>query len=182
MNRQKSGRGSALRVTAIHEAGHAVFAWFSPFYKAVHGIIIRRNSGDLGRTFDERRGGSTDKNSLLDEVACYLAGMVAEELSGHGRTSSNDLPEATVKALEMVREFGMGRRVGLRYVHDQAVLSPWLKSSIDRDVREILGQAYRRARRVIAKHLDQVEAIAEVLLRNKAIDQKSLERILGPKV
>jgi ATP-dependent Zn protease len=107
--------------------------------------------------------------------------MIAEELSGYGRTTSNDLPEATVKAEEMVKEFGMGRRIRLRFIDGDTPMSPWLKSSIDRDIRDLMDQAYRQACRVIAKHLDQVKAVAELLLKRRRIDKKDLEKLLGPK-
>jgi ATP-dependent Zn protease len=172
-----------LRKIATHEVGHAVFAWISPIYKEVSKVTIKAKGDNDGYTLCESQDETCGRLELIEQVAEDLAGMSAEELAGYVRneSASDDLIKATKKAHRMVRKLAMGRRVGLRVIGKKDRVSNQLQVRIDQDLDEILKAAYRRARLVIAKYLDEIEALVELLLERKTIGPKALEKILGPK-
>jgi len=108
--------------------------------------------------------------------------MVAEELLGLKRAACYDLDAATYLATDLVQEQGMGRRVGLRHVDEDTIVSDWLRSLIDRDIRDAMNEAYRLARKSLARRKSAIRAVAQCLMEHQTINTKDLERLLGPKV
>jgi cell division protease FtsH len=176
------GREKILSV-ATHETGHAVLAWLSTSFKNVKTVTIKENAGTYGEVDWSKRRGPRREVDVIDEIAAYLAGIIAETLQGCKRTIGNndDLKSATNLAKELVKEEGMGQKVGLRYIRKRELMSEWLQSRMDRDVSRILKKAEKLARRVLTKYAGEVAALAEILLERETVGPKELEEILGPK-
>ena len=185
MNRRKKTERDEMirRQTAYHEGGHALFAHLSPHFDRVTRVTIRQTRHTLGQTFDEHSDVPQSRPILIDNIASYYAGMVAEELAGYDpdEGAGSDLTMATAIAKTMVMQYGMGQRVGRRVVGFKELVGGKLQDDIDQDTREILGEADRLAQKVVSEHLGELDAIAELLLERETIGAKELKEILGPK-
>lgn len=181
--RQKE-RDEAVRCqAAYHECGHALYAHCSPHFDAVTKVTIRRTRRTLGQTFDEHSDAPQSRAVLIDNIASYCAGRVAEELAEYDPDDGarSDLTMATAIAKTMVMQYGMGQRVGTRVIGFKEHVGDKLQGDIDQDIRDILDEADRLAQNVLGEHLGELHALAEVLLERETIGPKELENILGPK-
>lgn len=183
------------RVTAYHEAGHAMVRYFLPNTDPVHKISIVSRGMSLGYTMhlpeDDRLLQSRDK--FRDELASMLGGRVAEELVFNETWTGahNDLERATSLARKMVTEYGMSETLGPvtfgrkdelvflgREISEQRNYSEQIAQEIDREVRKIIGQAYERAQSLLTQHRSALTRVAERLVEVETLDRKEFEALV----
>ncbi len=185
------------RVTAYHEAGHALVAMLTPEADPVHKVTIVPRGQTLGVTrispTDERH--SYSRRYLLALIATALGGRVAEQMIFTDVTTGaeNDLQQATRIAREMVMRWGMSDRVGSVFLAgerevflgregvsgQEKPISERLASLVDDEVQRIIGEQYAEVRQLLEQHRDKLEQLAQALLEREVVEQDELERIAG---
>lgn len=178
------------KLTAYHEAGHALVASCLPDADPVHkiSIIARGNAGGytLKLPLDERR--LMSRATFLDDIAMSLGGYVAEkEIFGDITTGpSNDLQVATYMARQMVTKYGMStlgpialapEGESFRTVYGKEY-SEVYGQKIDDEVKRIMDEAWNRARLIIIEKRNVLVAIADELMRVENIEREEFEKIL----
>ena len=179
------------RITAIHEAGHAVVMWSLPECDPVLKVTVVPRGRSLGATWsspDEDRIHVTDE-ALEEQLAGLLGGRIAEEVNYHtlGVGALSDLERATKTAYAMVTYYGMSKKIGpLSYYDSTGTRDTFTKPfseqtahDIDVEVRRFVEEAYARARAIIEAKNAQINAIADLLLEKETIYSEDLEQILG---
>lgn len=185
------------RIVAYHEAGHAVVMNSLPQADPVHkvSIIARGMAGGftLALPVDDRTLMSRKK--MLADMIGLMGGRVAEELVFDDITSgaSNDLERVTRLARSMVTRLGMSDALGPliygkkdeliflgREISEQRDYSDAVAEQIDKEVRSVVNEAHIRAREILEKHRDRLEAVAERLLEVETIPREEFESIFPP--
>lgn len=178
------------RRVAVHEAGHALVAYFSPGADPLEKVTIVPHGRALGVTqmapLDDRL--NLPEGYLRARLAVALGGRTAEQLV-LGEVSSgaeNDLEVATAYARKMVERWGMGRELGpVSISRDGALLpgsalsSPELSSLADREVVRLLQEAARQARAVLEQHRRALDALAEALMEQETVDRGQVEELVA---
>ncbi len=183
------------RVTAFHEAGHALVARLIPKADPLHKVTIIPRGRALGLTQqlpqDDRH--TYAKDFLLDNIAILMGGRVAEELSFGMNTTgaANDIERATGIARRMVCEWGMSEKMGPvtfgrrddapflgRELGHQRDFSEQTALDIDVEVRRIVDENYQRARQILSEHNAILEKIAHSLLEHETLDRKDVDAII----
>jgi cell division protease FtsH len=177
------------RMTAYHEAGHALVAWEMPHVDPIMRISIVSRGMSLGHTMTEpiERVHET-KMHLLEQIAVMMGGRAAESLVFEDITTgaSDDIQKATNVARAMVTRFGMSELGpinldGERTIYEQSDLSPEMAAKIDAQVKKISDKAYADATTVLGKLRDKLDVLAEELLKKETIDSEDFIRLIGPK-
>ena len=178
------------KITAYHEAGHALVASCLPDADPVHkiSIIARGHAGGytLKLPLDERR--LMSRATFLDDIAMSLGGYVTEkEIFGDITTGpSNDLQVATSMARAMVTKYGMSTLGPIALVPEGEPRSIFYNKEysesfgekIDAEVKRIMDEAWQRARGIILEKRNVLDAIAEELMRVENIEREDFEKIL----
>ena len=185
------------RITAIHEAGHAVVSHILPNADPVHKISIVSRGMALGYTWnlplEERRLES--KAKFVDQIASLLGGRVAEETFFGAENittgAQNDLKRATLLSRKMVVEYGMSDKLGPQtYGHKEEMpflgkelaehrnYSEEIASLIDKEVSSFIQNGHDEANRIITKHKAEIEKLAETLLKVETLSGDELEKAL----
>ncbi len=178
------------KLTAYHEAGHALVASCLPDADPVHkiSIIARGHAGGytLKLPLDERR--LMSRATFLDDIAMSLGGYVAEkEIFGDITTGpSNDLQVATAMARNMVTKYGMSTLGPMamipegdsRSIFYGKEYSEAFGQKIDDEVKRIMDEAWARARKIILDKRDVLNVIAEELMRVENLEREEFEKIL----
>jgi cell division protease FtsH len=183
------------KITAYHEAGHALVASVLPEADPVHKVSIISRGHAAGYTLalplEENRLFS--RKAFLDRLAMTLGGYAVEMLIFGDITTgpSNDLQVATALARDMVTRYGMSDEVGpVALIADEGRLHPGgilvegkeysenIASVVDREVARIVGEASKRARDVLVKNKKALEAIVTALLEKETLEQPEFETIL----
>jgi cell division protease FtsH len=175
------------RLTAYHEAGHALVSSVLPYADPVHkiSIISRGRAGGytLKLPFNDRKMQS--RKEFMDDIAATLGGYVAEELVYDDLTTgpSNDLQVVAALARDMVSRYGMSDSIGpvafaidRGYGHDP--YSQDIAAKIDAEVTRIITESRVRAEEVITKHREALNAIAERLVEVETLEREEFEKIL----
>ncbi|HYA40965.1 MAG TPA: ATP-dependent zinc metalloprotease FtsH [Syntrophobacteraceae bacterium] len=184
------------RVTAFHEAGHALMARLLPGADPLHKVTIIPRGRALGITQqlpqDDRH--TYPRNFLLDSIAILMGGRVAEEISFNMNTTgaANDIERATQIARRMVCEWGMSEKMGPvsfgrrdeapflgRELGHQRDFSEQTALNIDKEVRRIVDENYQRARNILSKHNVLLEKIAQTLLERETLDLKDVDAVIN---
>lgn len=181
------------KITAYHEAGHALVASMLPDADPVHkiSIIARGRAGGytLKLPFDERR--LMSKRAFLDDIAMSLGGYVAEKLVFGDLTTgpSNDLQVATALARDMVTKYGMSDLLGpIALEGDGSALygrgmygkeySEEMGAKIDGEVKRIMDENWERATKILTEKRAALNSIAEELIRVENIEREEFEKLL----
>jgi cell division protease FtsH len=183
------------RLTAYHEAGHALVAKMIPGTDPIHKVTIIPRGSALGLTqqlpIDERHTYSRDY--LLNNISILLGGRVAEELViGQLTTGSgNDIERATKLARKMVCEWGMSDRLGpLNYGKNEEHIflgreiarhrdfSEQTAQGIDEELKELVDRCYTRAKDLISRHIASLHALANALLDKEVLDGLEIDTII----
>ncbi|MBI3814475.1 MAG: ATP-dependent metallopeptidase FtsH/Yme1/Tma family protein [Nitrospinae bacterium] len=184
-------------IIAYHETGHALVAESVPHADKVHRIsIIPRGIAALGYTLQlptEDRYLMT-KSELLDKLAVFLGGRVAEEtvFNEISTGAQNDLQRATDIARSMVKEYGMSERLGpIAFERDRRPLflelggipksefSEETAKIIDEEVKKIISETYTRVKEIKKKKRDKLDIIAKLLLEKEVIEGDELRKIIN---
>ncbi|MBI3356683.1 MAG: ATP-dependent metallopeptidase FtsH/Yme1/Tma family protein [Nitrospirae bacterium] len=183
------------RVTAYHEAGHALMAKLLPGTDPVHKVTIIPRGRALGVTMqlptDDRHNYS--KEFLYNTLAILMGGRVAEELVfKHVTTGAgNDLERATDLARKMVCEWGMSEKLGPltfgqkedavflgRDIAAKRDFSDQVALEIDLEIKRFVTENYERAKRVLTEQMTSLKALAEALLEKEVLDAPEIDQIL----
>lgn len=183
------------KMTAYHEAGHAVVAHVSPHADPVHRISIVSRGRALGFTLTppEKDKVQTTRSELLDEINVLMGGRVAEMLIFDEMTAgaSSDIDRATRVARAMVVDFGMSQlgpiNFGPQYestnysraMMEPAKISDRLQEKVDAEISQIINQAQKETIKILKKHRKQLESVAEKLLDVETIDTDEFEKLMG---
>ena len=186
--------------TAYHEAGHAIVGASLKYCHPVHKITTVPRGMSLGSTWflpqEDMR--SMTKIKFEHELASLLGGRVAEELTfGNDMITTgaqNDLERATKMARSMVTQYGMSEVLGTRVYGDQhgslflgknvmesRDYSEETASKIDKEVLNIIQNAYTTATNILKKHSKELQKVSEALLQQETLLQEEFEALLGRK-
>ena len=182
------------QIIAYHEAGHAITARSLPEADHVHkiSIIARGQAGGYTLILPEADRTLVSRNKILADMVSLLGGRAAEEIVFSDITSgaSNDLERVTNLAREMVTRLGMSTELGPmvygkkdemvflgKEFTEQRDYSESVAEKIDIEVKQLVGDAYQRAKDILLQHRDVLEALAEKLLEQETVDKKELDKI-----
>jgi len=186
------------RNTAYHESGHAIVATMLPKTDPVHKVTIIPRGRALGVTMQlpsEDRY-SQDRERLLNTIAVLFGGRIAEEIFMHQMTTgaSNDFERATDLARRMVTQWGMSDALGPmvygenegevflgRSITTHKNVSETTMQKVDAEIRRIVDEQYKVARKIIEDNRDKVEAMAKSLLEYETLDSDQLGDIMAGK-
>jgi cell division protease FtsH len=183
------------KVTAYHEAGHALVMCKLEHTEPLHKVTIIPRGMYLGATFSlpEKDKYHESKKQLLDEITGVMGGRIAEELTFGDCTSgaAGDIRQATNIARKMITEWGMSEKIGMVNVSEREEhmflgrdlfkgreVSEQTAREIDEEVRSIIDLCYARARDVITQNRDKLVALAEALIECETLDATEIEEIV----
>jgi len=182
------------KITAYHEAGHALVAWALPHSAPVHKVTILPRGRSLGHTLvlpTEDKYTQT-RAEMIDTLAYALGGRAAEELVFHEPTTGagNDIEKATAVARAMVTEYGMSAKLGAvkygqtdgepflgRTMGHERDYSEKVAAEIDAEVRALIELAHDEAWEILVEYRDILDAIVEELIEKETISQADMARI-----
>lgn len=183
------------KITAFHEAGHAILFHVLPDVGPVYSVSIIPTGGAGGYTMPlpEKDEMFNTKGKMLQDITVALGGRVAEEEVFDDITTgaSQDIKQATGLAKSMVTKFGMSEAIGLinyddngdevfigrDLAHAQRPYGENVASTIDREVKRIIDECYERAKRIIHKYDDVLRACADLLLEKEKISREEFEAL-----
>jgi cell division protease FtsH len=188
------------RLTAYHEAGHAIVGLNVPEHDPVYKVTIIPRGMALGVTMflPEQDRYSTSKRRLESRIATLYGGRVAEELvfgkEAITTGASNDIERATELARNMVTKWGLSERLGPQtYSEDQGEVflgrsvtqhkqvSDVTAHVIDEEVRQVIDSNFARAKGILESHIGQLHKMAEALMRYETIDEGQIKDIMAGK-
>jgi len=186
------------KITAYHEAGHAIVTHFLKKMDPVHRISIVARGMSLGHTLIPPAGDRTHetKSRLLEQIAAMLGGRAAEQIVFNEMTSgaANDIAQATKIARAMVMEFGMsdigpinlGPDMGMGDFgqmewYEQAQNSPVFMEKIDTEVKKMLDTGYKLAEKLVKEKRKLLDKVSVALLEKETLDRDDFEKIVGIK-
>ena len=184
------------RVTAYHEAGHALVAHALPHTDPVHKITIMPRGRALGYTMvlpdDDKY--STTRNQLLDQLAYSLGGRAAEELIFHDPSTgaSNDIEKATALARAMVTQYGMTEAIGAiklgsdasepfmgRDYGHQRDYSESVAATVDAEMRKLIENAHQEAFDILVENRATLDAMVLELLEKETLNKEEIAAIFA---
>jgi cell division protease FtsH len=185
------------KVIAYHEAGHALVGHALPNADPVHKISIIPRGRALGYTLSlptEDRFLVT-RSEMIDELAMFLGGRVAEELVFEDPTTGaqDDIDRATKMARQMVTEYGMSAKLGpmaLGQKSEQVFLGRDFSShpdyseniafEIDKEIRRLLDESFAEARSILVQYRPVLDSIVDALLKHETVEKDLLQKLLEP--
>ncbi|MCI5524949.1 MAG: ATP-dependent zinc metalloprotease FtsH [Dorea sp.] len=183
------------KITAYHEAGHAILFHVLPDVGPVYSVSIIPTGGAGGYTMPlpERDEMYNTKGKMLQDITVSLGGRVAEEEVFDDITTgaSQDIKQATGLAKSMVVKFGMSDEIGLvsydnendevfigrDLAHTSRGYGESVATVIDKEVKRIIDECYARAKQIIEEHEDVLHACAELLLEKEKISREEFEAL-----
>jgi len=182
--------------TAYHEAGHALVAKLLPNADPVHKLTIVPRGMALGlmQQLPEQDKHTYSKKYWLDQLAVFFGGRAAEEIvfNDMNTGASSDIERATQIARRMVCEWGMSEKIGpVNYsAKDEQVFmgrdfgkpkehSESMQIEIDSEVRSILDEAYKRARKILTENVEVLHRMSKAVLERETLDAEELDIILA---
>ncbi len=185
------------KITAYHEAGHAIVKKMVKHSDKIHKISIVPRGMALGYVMDKPRGDRVNysRAEILDKIAGLLGGRVAEEVKfGNDNITTgaeNDLQRATELARKMVVEWGMSDIIGPMFLEEKkhevflgreiARYKNYSESTaklIDAEVKRIIIEQYRRVKSILEKNINLLEAVAETLMEKEVMTEEELDSII----
>ena len=182
------------RITAFHEAGHAVAGWLLPGCDPVLKVSIIPRGQALGLTWslpDEKV--MVSKSDLMDEMCCLVGGRVAEEIVNEGVPCTgalNDFERMTKIAYAMVTYYGMSEKVGNLSFYDSTgasgyeLVKPYSEKTaqlIDAEAKALVDEITARTRKILTDNWEGLKELAGLLIEKEVIMSDDIERIFGPK-
>ncbi len=173
------------RLTAYHEAGHAVAAWYLPHHDPVQMVTIipRGATGGLTMYLPDVDQDGMSRSEMFESIVSALGGRIAEQLKMDDISTgaSADIQQATGVAHDMVTRYGMSDRLGtVRYGDDNEIFvgmsygrtKPYSEQTagiIDEEVKAIIDKAYADCTEILTEHDDKLEQVAQFLLENETM-------------
>ena len=188
------------KLTAYHEAGHAIVGRLVPSHDPVYKVSIIPRGRALGVTMflPEEDRYSNSKEQLESQVSSLFGGRIAEELIFGGERvttgASNDIERATSIARNMVTRWGLSERLGpLTYAEEEGEVflgrsvtkhknvSDDTAHAIDEEIRSVIDRNYDRAHRILTENMDKLHAMAQALIKFETIDSEQIDNIMAGK-
>ena len=183
------------RLTAYHEAGHAVCTYYCPSQDKVHqvSIIPRGMAGGYTMSLPEHDRSFVSKTQMEENIITLLGGRVSEKiiLDDISTGASNDIERATKTARSMVTKYGFSEKLGpVVYGHDETEVflgrdysqgrnySENIAAEIDAEIRDLIETGYEKAKDILEKHIDQLHTLAKFLMKHEKIDGPDFERLM----
>ena len=186
---------SERKLTAYHEAGHAVCTYFCPTQDKVHHITIipRGSAGGFTMSLPEHDKNYRSKTEMEESLVVLLGGRVAEKvvLDDISTGASNDIERATNVARSMVTRYGFSEKLGpiVYGTNDAEVFlgrdyshgrnySENIAGEIDAEIRELVETAYESARNILETHRDCLERVAQYLMQHEKMDGDTFDKLM----
>ncbi len=185
------------KLTAYHEAGHAIVSHFLLHTDPVHRISIVSRGMALGYTLipPAKDKLHETKTHLLEEISVMMGGRAAEELVFDETTTgaANDFDQATQIAKSMVIEYGMSELGPINFgptmditewgksYYEQNPVSQEMQGKIDQEIKKIITKCYDTAVKTLKEKQDLLNKVAEALLQKESLDAEEFEKIVGTK-
>lgn len=183
------------RLTAYHEAGHAVCTYYCPSQDKVHqvSIIPRGMAGGYTMSLPEHDRSFVSKTQMEENIITLLGGRVSEKiiLDDISTGASNDIERATKTARSMVTKYGFSEKLGpVVYGHDETEVflgrdysqgrnySENIAAEIDAEIRDLIETGYEKAKDILEKHIEQLHTLAKFLMKHEKIDGPDFERLM----
>ncbi len=178
-------------IIAYHEAGHAVASWYLKNVDPLVKVSIIPRGKSLGSAWylpEERL--IVTKSQFIDQICASLGGRVAEEIIFDDVSSGalDDLEKVTKQAYSMVAYFGLNEEIGPVSFYDsmgkneQLLVKPYSEDTaqkIDKEVRDLIGSAYKRTKQILLDHRNELEQLTALLIKKEVVEKDELEKILG---
>ncbi|XP_035026358.1 ATP-dependent zinc metalloprotease YME1L1b isoform X2 [Hippoglossus stenolepis] len=175
------------RITAFHESGHAIVAYYTKDAMPINKATIMPRGPSLGHVsmLPENDRWSETRSQLLAQMDVSMGGRVAEEII-FGQEyittgASSDFDSATKIAKMMVTRFGMSEKLGVMTYTDMTRQSPETQAAVEHEVRLILKESYERARALLKSHAKEHRNLADALLMYETLDAKEIQLVLEGK-
>lgn len=183
------------KITAYHEAGHAVSSYYlENGEKVTHiSIVPRGMAGGFTLHQPENDEMHMLKSKMLDEIVCLLGGRVAEQIifNDISTGASNDIQRASGIARNMITKYGMSEKLGpisfgsdndevflgKNYNHTRNY-SENVAAIIDEEVERIISEAYERTEKILSEHIDQLHLIAENLVKLEKVNEEQFTSLM----
>jgi len=188
------------KMTAYHEAGHAIVGYFSPHCDPVRkvSIISRGQAGGYTLNMPTEDKHYRTLAQFKDDLAMMLGGYVVEKLIfGDNMITtgpSSDLRNATKTAKDMVTRYGMSEKLGPRTfgereemiflgreIHEQQDYSDKTAEEIDKEIHSLVEEANKRAHHIVVTNREKMDLLVAELMEKETVEQEDIERILGPR-
>ena len=187
------------RLTAYHESGHAICTFYCPTQDKVHqvSIIPRGSAGGYTMSLPEHDKSFVSRQEMKENIVTLLGGRVAEQLilDDISTGASNDIERATSTARNMVTKYGFSEKLGpVVYGNDQNEVflgrdinssrnySENVAADIDKEIRDIIEDAYHKAENILKEHMDKLHFLAKYLMKNEKIDNETFEKIMKDEI
>ena len=184
------------RLTAFHEAGHAVCTFHCKTQDPVHqvSIIPRGMAGGYTMSLPEHDRSFRSKTQMEEEIIVLLGGRVAEKivLDEISTGASNDIERATDLARSMITRYGFSEKLGpIVYGHDNSEVflgrdysqgrnySENVAAEIDGEIRELIDTSYENAKQILLNHRDQLHKVAHYLMEHEKIDGEDFYKLMN---
>ena len=184
------------KLTAYHEAGHAVAGFHCKHHPKVHEITIipRGQAGGYTMYLPEKDRSYVTKGEMFEDIISSLGGRVAEQiiLEDISTGASSDLQSATQTARNMVMQYGFSERLGPvvygtreeetflgRDFSQGKGYSESTAAEIDAEVRDIIDEAYEQCRRILTEHIDQLHALAHALMEHEKLNEAEFDQVMA---
>ena len=183
-----------LKMTAFHEAGHAVVTYYLKNMDSVHRISIVSRGGSLGHTLIPPKADryTETQSHLTAQMASLLGGRTAEKLIFNELTggAANDISRATELARAMVVKMGMSdlgpinlgagndlSDMGMSW-YEPEQLSESMRSKIDASVKKLIDTASKKAEEILTKNIAKLKLVAETLLEKETLEAEEFEALM----
>jgi len=187
------------KITAYHEAGHAIVAHFLPHTDPIQkiSIIARGQAGGYTLKLPIEDKHMHAKSEFVEELAVLLAGHVTEkEIFGEVTTgATSDLRRATALARQLITDYGMSEVLGPRTygekeemiflgreIHEQRDYSEKVAEQIDKEISSFIAEAVAQAKDIIKSKNKELEKVVKVLLKKETLEKEEFEKIVGEKI
>ncbi len=186
------------RITAYHEAGHALVAHYLPNADPVHkiSIISRGQAGGYTIKLPDEDRHMQSYSEFLDDMSVMLGGYTAEQFIFNELTTgaNSDLKRVTDIAKKLVTQYGMSKALGPRTfgekeemiflgreISEQKDYSEKTQEKIDEEISRYIKEAYEKANKILKKHEDKLHEVSKVLLEKEVLEREEFEKIVGKK-
>ncbi|MCU0679379.1 MAG: ATP-dependent zinc metalloprotease FtsH [Planctomycetes bacterium] len=186
------------KITAYHEAGHAVVAHFLPYSDPIQkiSIIARGQAGGYTLKLPTEDKHMHTKTEFIEEIAVLLSGYITEQsVFGEVTTgATSDLRRATTLARKLITDYGMSERLGPRTygekdeliflgreIHEQRDYSEKVAEQIDSEITDFISRASDHSRVIVARERAKLEQVVAYLLEKETLEKEEFESIVGPK-
>lgn len=187
------------KITAYHEAGHAIVGYYCPTQDPVHEISIIPRGMAAGYTMNLPEDDRThmSRRKMCESIAMMLGGRVAEAIALDDicTGASNDIERATNTARNMVTRYGFSKKLGPivygeaegevflgRDMGHQRNYSEEIASEIDKEIRLLIDNGYEKAEEILKAHFDQLDLVAKYLLIYEKVDGKLFKDLMSGKI